>query len=160
MMSDPARRRARGDGLIYVAHDELGRHSRAKPAPEDLTREQVFDCSDISPTLGGRHIGNVGRPGLVGPFDQEIAGQEVRDDPQLMIGVGRRYQKVPLLLHTPQSALSPNTPDRAEARPEAVRREVRLPPPCDVSLERALECRPCAATGSRARACVCFNGGR
>lgn len=75
--------------LFMGSMDEFPGHARAHGIPDDFHGPEVFDASQVQPTLVGGNAGDVGPVDFPGSIDLELLGQEIRCYWQIMRRVGR-----------------------------------------------------------------------
>jgi hypothetical protein len=69
----PLGRHSAKKGLAY----QVLRHSLAHRVSHDLPGEEVFVAGEIQPALGGRDVGDIRYPDLIGGFGRKVLFQKV-----------------------------------------------------------------------------------
>ncbi len=121
------------DGLHERTPHQVRRHPGAHRMPDHLTGVQILDAGEIQPAFRGRHVGDVGDPGLVRSCRDKRLGQEILRHRQGMIRLRGRREPPNLCAAQPQLLAQPlDAPDPSgepvvtQFRLEALR-AVRLP---------------------------------
>ena len=103
--------------------------------PDHLTRIQIFNPSQIQPPFCGRHVGDVGDPGLVRARRGERLCQEVVRHRQTMRRI--RGGREPANLFAAEAQLLAQPLDASHASGVALVAEFRLEPLGSIGLARA-----------------------
>lgn len=72
--------------------DQAAGHGFIHGPADDLSAEQILDDGEIQPSVGGGDVGDICRPGGVGPVGFETSGQKVFGNRHSVSGVGGAYE--------------------------------------------------------------------
>ena len=75
------------NGGIESGESKIGVDAVRGSIANDLLGTQIFDSSEIEPTLVGRDVGDIANPGLVGSVKRELAHEQIWSNRVRMPGV-------------------------------------------------------------------------
>jgi hypothetical protein len=107
VMKQPGGRALGGNSLHERTPHQVRRHPGVHRMADHLAGEQILDAGEIQPTVRGRHLRDVGDPGLVRSCGNKRLGQDILRHWQGMIGLGSRHEPPNWLTAKPQLLAQP-----------------------------------------------------